>query len=75
MYEERAEAAMSSNDEIRAVYADDIDKMDRVVFSHGGFVPFLSDSMTGFSFHHLYEGILSEEDLEFLSRILSNDSH
>ncbi len=65
--------SMSTEEEIREVYSDSIRQQEKVVFSHGGNLPFLAGASSGYSVKHLYDGILSEEDREFLTRLLTND--
>ena len=58
------ESVLSSDKDIRDVYEDEIMRKSLLVYQRRGLMPFISDGDV--SVHCLWEGIINEEDLEFL---------
>ena len=58
------ESVLSSDKDIRDVYEDEIMRKSLLVYQRRGLMPFVSDGDV--SVHRLWEGIINEEDLEFL---------
>jgi len=58
------ESVLSSDKDIRDVYEDEIMRKSLLVYQRRGLMPFISDGDV--SVHRLWEGIINEEDLEFL---------
>ena len=63
---------MSTDEEIREIFEQDIAEKDRVVQGKYGMLPYL-DGMDGLSIQELLWGIVDEEDREMLQRILDGD--
>jgi len=55
---------LSSEEEIREVYEDEIMWKSLSVYRRNGLIPFVSDGDV--KIHYLWEGIIDEADLEFL---------
>ena len=64
---------MSTSEEIREVFEQDIREKEKIVYNEHGVLPFL-DGMVGVSTQELYWGILDEDDRELLQCILDKDT-
>ena len=62
---------MSTDEEIREVFYQEIAEKNKQVLSREGLMPFFDDS--GITVHDAMEGILSEDDKRFLADIEAND--
>ena len=62
---------MSTDEEIREVFYQDIAEKNKQVLGREGLMPFLDDS--GITIHDAMEGILSEDDKRFLADIEAYD--
>ena len=60
---------MSTDEEIREVFEQDIAEKDKIVRGKHGMLPYL-DGMEGLSVQDILWGIVDEEDRELLQRIL-----
>lgn len=59
---------MSTEEEIRAVFEQDIAEKSKQVINRQSILPFL-DGMEGMSIQELYWGLIDEEDIALLQRI------
>lgn len=62
---------MSTDEEIREVFEQDIAEKERIVLNKHGILAFLDKE--GVQIHELLEGVVSEDDRELLQRILDGD--
>ena len=60
---------MSTEEQIREVFEQDIAEKSKQVINKQSILPFL-DGLEGMSIQDLYWGILADEDMEFLQSIL-----
>ena len=63
---------MSDTKEILEVFNDEINHKSRQVFNKMGILPFL-DGMTNIQIKDLYRGLLDEDDLALLTRIVQQE--
>lgn len=62
---------MSTDEEIREVYEQDIKEKERIVLNKRGIMAFLENE--GMQVENLLDGIVDEDDREMLQRILDAD--
>ena len=63
---------MSSDEEIREVFEQDIAEKSKQVINNQSILPFL-DGMDGMSIKELYWGVFDEDDRELLQKILDGE--